>query len=105
MRSRYRVNDSARAHFVTCTVVEWLPVFTTAARCDILIDSLAFCREHKGLRINGWVIMDNHFHAILGAPDLLACSPTSNATPRAGFANNWSARGSIGCSISSRTSG
>ena len=27
-------------------------------------------REHKGLAIYAWVILDNHLHAILAAPDL-----------------------------------
>src|SRR5450756_2026144 len=70
MRSRYQVHEKHHAHFVTSTIVAWLPVFTTAARCDILIGSLEYCRAHKGLRIHGWVIMENHFHAVLAAPEL-----------------------------------
>jgi REP element-mobilizing transposase RayT len=70
MRTRYRIHETHVAHFVTGTIVAWLPVFTTAARCDILVESLAYCREQKGLRIHAWVILDNHFHAILAAPDL-----------------------------------
>jgi putative transposase len=70
MRTRYRVHEPRAAHFVTSTVVEWLPVFTNSARCDILIESLQFCRENKGLEIYAWVILDNHIHAILAAPDL-----------------------------------
>ena len=70
MRSRYRVREPDPAHFITSTIVQWLPVFTTAASCDILIESFLYCREHKGLRIYGWVILDNHFHAIVSAPDL-----------------------------------
>jgi putative transposase len=70
VRSRYRVNEPLAPHFVTCTVVAWLPIFTTAARCNILVDSLKYCREHKGLEIHAWVILDNHLHAILAAPDL-----------------------------------
>ena len=70
MRSRYRIHDSHHAYFITSTIVEWLPVFTTAACCEILVNSLLHCRQHKGLEIYGWVILDNHFHAVLGAPDL-----------------------------------
>jgi putative transposase len=70
MRSSYRVNDVHRAHFITSTIIEWLPVFTTPGCCQILTDSLAFCRENKGLRIYAWVVMDNHFHAIVAGPDL-----------------------------------
>jgi REP element-mobilizing transposase RayT len=70
MRSRYLILEPGRPHFVTATIVEWLPVFTTAAACDILVRALAHAREHKQLRIHGWVILDNHFHAVLAAPDL-----------------------------------
>jgi REP-associated tyrosine transposase len=72
MRSRYRVHHPDRAHFVTCTIVEWLPVFTSSACCDIVLKSLRHCRHHKSLKIYAWVILDNHFHAILAAPDLSA---------------------------------
>jgi len=70
MRSRYAIHEAHAAYFVTSTIVEWLPVFTSAACCDILVRSLLHCREHKGLRIHAWIILDNHFHAILSAPDL-----------------------------------
>ena len=72
MRSRYLIHAPDRAYFVTGTIVEWLPVFTTAACCDILLHSLDYCRAHKALKIYAWVILDNHFHAILAAPDLSA---------------------------------
>jgi putative transposase len=72
MRSRYRVHHPDRAHFVTCTIVEWLPVFTSPACCDIILSSLEHCRVHKGLKIYAWVILENHFHTILAAPDLSA---------------------------------
>ena len=70
MRTRYQIRDPQGTYFITSTVIEWLPVFTTAACCDILIQSLLHCRQHKGLQIHAWVILDNHFHAILSAPDL-----------------------------------
>ena len=70
MRSRYLAKEPHGAYFVTSTIVEWLPVFTSAAYCDILIDSFKYCRENKGLLIHGWVIMENHFHAVVFAPEL-----------------------------------
>jgi REP element-mobilizing transposase RayT len=70
MRSRYRINNENSAHFITSTTVEWLPVFTTAACCDIIVKSLKYCRAHKVIKIHGWVIMDNHFHAIVSGPNL-----------------------------------
>jgi REP element-mobilizing transposase RayT len=70
MRSRYRIHDSHAAYFVTGTIVAWLAVFTTATRCCIVTESLEWCRRNKGLEIYSWVILDNHFHALLAAPDL-----------------------------------
>jgi putative transposase len=70
MRSRYRVYEKEQAHFVTSTAVAWLPIFTTASRCDVLVQSLEYCRAKKNLKIYAWVVLDNHFHAILSAPDL-----------------------------------
>jgi REP element-mobilizing transposase RayT len=70
MRSRYRVRETHAPHFITSTVVAWLPIFTAAARCDILVESIEFCRKRKGLQVFAWVIMDNHFHAIFAAPEL-----------------------------------
>ena len=29
MRSRYRIHEPDAAHFITSTIIEWLPVFTT----------------------------------------------------------------------------
>ena len=70
MRSRYYAREPDRGYFITATIVEWLPVFTSTACCDIVVRSLEYCREHKGLAIYAWVILDNHLHAILAAPDL-----------------------------------
>ena len=49
MRSRYRVHEPDRAHFVTSTIVAWLPVFTSPECCQIFVDAFAYGREHKGL--------------------------------------------------------
>jgi REP element-mobilizing transposase RayT len=70
MRSRYHVREKERAHFVTSTIVDWLPVFILPDCCEILARSLDFCRSEKGLRLYAWVIMDNHFHAVVHAEEL-----------------------------------
>lgn len=70
MRSRYRINDETTSHFITSTIVEWLPVFTTAECCNIIVNSLEYCRQHRQLRIHAWVIMDNHFHSVVAGPQL-----------------------------------
>ena len=61
MRSRYRVLEEEKAHFITSTIVEWLPVFTTPACCDILVASIEHCRLHKELKVFGWVLWTTTF--------------------------------------------
>jgi REP element-mobilizing transposase RayT len=70
MRSRYKVLDQTAPHFITSTVVEWLPVFTSSAYCDVLIESLKFCREQKGLKLYAFVIMDTHIHLLAYSENL-----------------------------------
>jgi len=70
MRSHYTVRETERAHFVTSTIVDWLPLFTLPSCCDILVGSLDFCRQKKGLHLYAWVIMDNQFHAVVQCEEL-----------------------------------
>ena len=66
MPNPYRVfKDDNYAYFVTCTIVDWLPVFTAEPYCQIILDSLAFIREHKATQLNAYVLMPTHLHAIL----------------------------------------
>lgn len=62
---RYRIVPGVGVYFVTFTVVEWLPVFIAEAPCRVVTDSLNFCHENKFLRINAYVIMPTHLHAIV----------------------------------------
>jgi REP element-mobilizing transposase RayT len=72
-RSRYVILDPAQPHFLTCTVLEWLPVFTRPDAVQILLDSWAHQRAHDGLRLYGYVILENHLHFVAQAPRLDRC--------------------------------
>ena len=72
-RSRYVILEPDKPHFLTCTVVEWLPVFTRPDAVRILLDSWAHQREHDGLRLYGYVILENHLHFVAQAPRLDKC--------------------------------
>jgi len=69
MRSRYAITEPGN-YFLTATIVEWLPIFYGPEACSILVDSLDFCRKHKGLKLRAYVIMENHLHLIAEAEDL-----------------------------------
>jgi REP element-mobilizing transposase RayT len=52
---------------LTDTVVDWVDIFTRPIYKHIVIESLQYCQEHKGLIIYAWVLMSNHLHAIVGS--------------------------------------
>lgn len=70
MRSRYKIAELESPHFITCTIVGWLPVFTRIKYLDIITASLSFCRQQKGLRLHAYVILDNHLHLVVSADNL-----------------------------------
>jgi len=70
MRTRYKICDSDPPYFITCTTVEWIPIFTRKPYFDILINTFNYCRENKGLKIFAYVILDNHFHLVAGGGNL-----------------------------------
>jgi REP element-mobilizing transposase RayT len=72
-RSRYTITESGKPHFMTCTVLEWLPVFTRPETVQILLDCWCYQREHEDVRLYGYVILENHLHFITQAKDLNKC--------------------------------
>ena len=70
MRTRYTIRDQGGTHFITCTVVKWLPIFTRKPYLDILLDSLRYCRQHKGLKLYAYVMLDNHLHLVASGDQL-----------------------------------
>ncbi|MBI3737526.1 MAG: hypothetical protein HY258_00580 [Chloroflexi bacterium] len=62
---RYRIVEGVGLYFVTFTVVDWLPVFISETACKIVTDSFNFCTQNKYLRVQSYVIMPTHLHAIL----------------------------------------
>src|SRR5215510_7651964 len=69
-RTRYRFGANRQPHFLTCTVVAWLPVFTRPEAVQIVLDSWRFLQTHGRMVLYGYVILENHLHLIASAPDL-----------------------------------
>jgi len=61
----YTVKNPHGQYFITCTVHQWVDVFTRREYVDILLDSIRFCQKEKGLNLYAWVIMTNHIHLIV----------------------------------------
>jgi len=58
---------------MTCTVQEWLPVFTRPDTVQIILDCWQYQREQQGLKLYGYVMLENHLHFIAQAPRLDKC--------------------------------
>jgi REP-associated tyrosine transposase len=69
-RSRYRIYDDRAPHFLTCTIVGWLPVFTRFETVEIVLDCWLHMQTRKRLAIFGYVILENHLHLIASSPRL-----------------------------------
>jgi REP element-mobilizing transposase RayT len=61
---RYFITDPFGTYYLTLTVVDWVDVFTRPVYKQIIVDSLNYCTQQKGLRLNAWVLMSNHLHLI-----------------------------------------
>ena len=65
MKEGYVIRDQEKIYFVTCTVVDWIDVFSRKIYRDLVIDCFRYCIENKGMLVYGFVIMSNHIHIIL----------------------------------------
>ena len=64
-RSYRAIHDGNYAYFITCSVIDKLPLFKEPVYRQIILDSLAYLREHKETELNAFVVMSTHLHAIL----------------------------------------
>lgn len=65
MSTGYKIDEQDAIYFLTFQVVCWVDIFTRKEYKDIVINSLRFCQENKGLKIFAYVLMSNHVHVIL----------------------------------------
>lgn len=60
----YTIRDQNGYYFLTMTVVRWVDIFTRVEYKDVIVDSLNYCIQNKGLELNAWVLMTNHLHIV-----------------------------------------
>ena len=69
-RSRYKIYKPTYPHFVTFTILHWIPIFTNTKSVSIIIDSLKYLQKSDNLKIYAYVILENHMHLIISSDDL-----------------------------------
>ena len=69
-RSRYKIYEPTHPHFVTCTVLHWIPIFTRTQTTDIIFESLKYLQKSDNLKIYAYVILENHLHLLVSSDDI-----------------------------------
>jgi len=64
MSDKYKFDDPNGMYFVTLTIVGWVDLFTKPELKRIVLESLKYCQDQKGLLIHGWCLMPSHLHMI-----------------------------------------
>jgi len=67
MSRNYKFHNPEGVYFVSFAVVEWIDVFTRNEYKDILLDSLRYCQQEKGMEIFAWCVMSNHVNLIFSS--------------------------------------
>jgi len=65
MSTGYKISEQDELYYVTFQIVRWIDIFTRQVYRDIVIDSLRFCQQNKGLEIYAFVVMSNHVHLLI----------------------------------------
>ncbi|WP_317047275.1 hypothetical protein [Pontibacter arcticus] len=55
MSRNYKISDQSKLHFISFATVNWIDVLTRPAYKDIIVDSLNYCIQNKGLEVYGLV--------------------------------------------------
>ena len=69
--SEFLKMEEGKCYFITFSVVNWLDVFARLEYSDILVNSIQYCQQHKGLEIYAYCIMPSHVHMIASTPNKL----------------------------------
>ena len=66
MSTKYKFLNPEGIYFISTATVNWMDIFTRRVYKEIVIDSLKYCMDEKGLIVYSYVIMSNHIHLIIG---------------------------------------
>jgi putative transposase len=69
-RSRYKIVEPTHPHFLTCTILNWLPIFTRKESAEILIQSFKHLQQEDNLKLYAYVILENHIHLVASSDDI-----------------------------------
>ncbi len=69
-RSRYKIYEPTHPHFITCTILHWIAIFTNKDSVEIITESLKHLQQSDNLKIYAYVILENHLHLVASSDDI-----------------------------------
>jgi REP element-mobilizing transposase RayT len=69
MSSKYKIDNHQALHFITFATVHWVDALSRPLYKDVIVDSMKYCQQEKGLLVYAWCIMPNHIHLIASAKE------------------------------------
>ncbi len=69
-RSRYKIYEPTHPHFITCTVLNWIPLFTRKESVEILLESFRHLQKTDHFKLYAYVILENHLHIVASSNDI-----------------------------------
>ena len=69
MSRKHKFYNNEGLYFVSFATINWVDVFVRDIYCNVILESLNFCRENKGMEIYSWCIIPSHVHLIYRAKD------------------------------------
>ncbi len=74
MSTKYKATELETSYFITCSVVDWIDLFTRLNHKQIIVEALDYCQKNKALDIYGWCLMPSHLHLICSSDEHLISS-------------------------------
>ena len=69
-RTRYKIYNDEAPHFLTLTIVDWIPLFTNPEIVSLVLESLRFVQKERRVVLYAYVIMEHHLHLVVSASEL-----------------------------------
>ena len=69
MSEKYKSKVKGELYFITITVIDWVDLLTRPLYKELIIDALKYGQTNKGLQVHAYVIMSNHWHAIISSEE------------------------------------
>lgn len=64
MGGKYAIRNQLSSYSLTFTVVNWIDIFIRDQYKEIVLSSLKYCQQNKGLQVHAYCIMTSHVHLI-----------------------------------------